>query len=161
MVTQMGTDDGCKIVIGGDHSAADMWYQGTTPFCESALAKWYGSFLESDVVTMFHHGLGGGADELIYPAIKPKIVLWPGTWVRINGDGRGGSYTMGGKPYTLDEVTYNTYFSDLTPDVYHETPNANGVHGWFVSDDGIQILTLAGGKVTIRTYDTRADYYNS
>lgn len=162
MVLQMVTSDGCKVVFGGDHSAADMWYQNVTPFCESALAKWYGTFLESDVVTMFHHGLGGGADELIYPAIKPKIVMWPGTWFRINGQSNGQPYPTGnGGTYKLYEVTYNTYFSDLTPDVYHETPNANGVHGWFVSDDGIQILTFRDGAVTIQTYETRADYYNS
>ncbi len=160
VVTQMITDDGSKVVFGADHSAMDTYYAGK-PFCESALARWYGSFLESDIVTMFHHGLGGGADDEVYPAIKPTIVLWPGTWFRINGDSSGGNYYSGGVPYKLYEVSYNTYFSDLEPDVWHDTPNANGVHGWFVADDGIQIVTFKDGNVSIQTWDTRADYHNS
>ena len=159
MVTQMETAGGCKVVFGADHPAAEGVYGGT-PFCESALAKWYGSFLESYVVTMFHHGLGGGADYLIYPAIKPKIVLWPGTWFRINGQSNGQPYKYGtGEEYKLYEHGYNQYFStDLAPDVYHETPNANGVHGWFVADDGIQILTFFGERAVVATYETRDLY---
>ncbi len=155
IVTQMILDDGSSVVFGADHSAMDTYYQGK-PFCEGALAKWYGTFLDSDVVTMFHHGLGGGADDYVYPAISPSIVLWPGTWFRILGGADGSSYG-----YYLYEVSYNTYFSDLEPDVWHDTPNANGVHGWFVADDGIQILTFKNGEITVTTYETRADYHNS
>jgi hypothetical protein len=158
MVTQLVTADGCKVLFGGDQSVKDVIYDGYS-FCEGALHRWYGDFLQSYVVTMFHHGLGGGADDYIYPTVKPKIVLWPGTWFRINGQSNGQPYMNNGLPYKLFEYGYNQYFSrGLTPDVWHDTPNANGVHGWFVADDGIQILTFMDGRAIVTTYDTRDLY---
>ncbi len=158
MVTQMVTSDGCKVLFGADHPVTDVIYDGYS-FCEGALHRWYGSFLESYVVTLFHHGLGGGADYEIYPTIKPKLVLWPGTWLRINGQGNGQPYMNNGRPYKLHEYGYNQYFSSgLEPDVWHQTPNANGVHAWYVADDGIQILTFSEGKATVTVYDTRSAY---
>ncbi len=158
MVTQMVTAGGCKVLFGADQPVKDVIWGGYS-FCEGAIHRWYGSFLESYVVTMFHHGLGGGADYIIYPTVKPKIVLWPGTWLRINGQSNGEPYMNNGSPYKLYEYGYNQYFSTgLTPDVWHETPNANGVHGWFVADDGIQILTFFGSEAVVATYETRDLY---
>ena len=158
MVTQMVTSDGCKVLFGADQPVKDVIYDDYS-FCEGALHRWYGSFLESYVVTVFHHGLGGGADDYIYPIVKPKIVLWPGIWLRINGQSNGQPYLNNGRPYKLYEYGYNQYFSSgLDPDVWHSTPNGNGVHGWFVADDGIQILTFSEGKATVAVYDARSAY---
>ena len=159
MVTQMVTSDGCKVLFGADHPVKDAIYDGYS-FCEGALHRWYGSFLESYVVTVFHHGLGGGADDYIYPTVKPKIVLWDVTWLRIGGPSEGQSYKDGaGKPYSLDQVGYNQYFtSGLEADCWHDTPNAYGVHAWYVADDGVQILTFSGGKATVAVYDERSAY---
>jgi hypothetical protein len=158
MVTQMVTADGYKVLFGADHPAKDVIYDGYS-FCEGALHRWYGTFIESYVVTVLHHGLGGGADYEIYPTVKPKIVLWPGTWLRINGQGNGQPYMNNGRPYKLHEYGYNQYFSSgLEPDVWHQTPNANGVYAWYVADDGIQILTFEKGTVRVTTYDSRRSY---
>ncbi len=162
MVVQMVTADGTKTILGGDY-----WAAKTNRMVE----KRYGSFLESYVVSLFHHGIGGGADENgnIYKAIKPKIVLWPMPWSKM--DKTDSTVTK----YFSDSV-WNKYFTtgktegtDGAPGTggfeegkIHSTPNANGVLGWFVSDDGIQIVKFnSKDNVSVFTYPTRQDYYNS
>ncbi len=166
MVTQMVTGDGTKVIFGGDH-----WTDKT----KGQLKYRYGTFLESYVCTLFHHGIGGGAENtknenlVIYKmAIKPKIALWPISWAKMSDT--GSSNTL----YFSDSV-WNKYITagknsgDGRPGTggfeegkIHSTPNKNGVYGWFVADDGIQILTFNDkNNVSVTTYATRAAYYNS
>ena len=163
MVVQMETADGTKTILGGDY-----WADKT----DRILERRYGSFLESYVVSLFHHGIGGGADAngRIYEAIKPKIVLWPVSWSKM-------SATSSPTIKFFSDSAWNKYFTTGKTDgtngapgtggfeegKVHSTPNANGVLGWFVSDDGIQIVKFNGTKdnVTVFTYPTRAAYFNS
>ena len=133
IVTQFVMEDGTKLLIGADHPVS-----GNRTWCESALWRWYGSFLESYVVSAFHHGYGGGADIVIYTAIKPKLVLWPVDEYRIELD-------------ELDESNTNRYFtgSDAAD---------RGVVGYYVAGDDIVILSFAEGKATATRYNTFADY---
>ena len=175
LVTQMVTNDGTKVLFGGDHWADQ---------CQGQLKYRYGTFLESYVVTLFHHGQGGGAEDnsimgektgslllggyytgwkySIYAlAIHPKVVLWPNAWAKINSTDP-----------TQDDVPRNLYFTktgsnmnkDFTAgkDKLSTTANNQGVYGYLVADDGIQILTINGlNSVSAATYATRADYYKS
>ncbi len=176
MVTIMEDgSDGMKVLFGGDHYADQ---------CQGQLKYRYGTFLESYVVTLLHHGQGGGAEDnsamsehvgfismggyytgwkySIYAmAIKPKVVLWPNTWAKINSTDP-----------TQDDAPRNLYFTktgsnmnqDFTAgkDALSSTPNNKGVYGYFVADDGIQILTINGAdSVSVTTYETRAEYYSA
>lgn len=145
VVLQMETESGVKVLFGADHAVFGSWYG--MPFCDGALHRWYGSFIESDVVTAFHHGLGGGADRKIYGVIKPKIVLWPASWNRIYNDEHGVAYR-----HSLIEAACNQYFTDPTQ------AKANGVLGYYVSGDGIQILDLSDKELRIRVYESDAEY---
>ena len=43
--------------------------------------------------------------------------------------------------------------------IIYDTPNKNGVYGWFLADDGIQIFTLCGkDRVSVGRYATREAY---
>ena len=167
MVTQMVTNDGTKVLFGGDH---------TVNQTKGQLKYRYGTFLESYVCTLFHHGIGGGADNTTYEkvviykmAIKPKIALWPLTWAKMSAtnssstkyfsDSVWNKYITAGKRWGKDGSPGTGGFEEGK---IHSSPNTNGVYGWFVSDDGIQILTFNGtNNVSVTTYATRADYYNS
>ena len=47
-------------------------------------------------------------------------------------------------------------------DKIHDVPNKNGVYGWFVADDGVQVFTFCGkDRMTVAKYETREAYYNS
>lgn len=148
VVMQMETDSGVKVLFGADHAVFGSWYG--MPFCDGALYRWYGSFIESDVVTAFHHGLGGGADTRIYPVIKPKIVLWPASWNRIYNDERGVAYGR-----SLVDAPCNQYFTDP------EQAKANGVLGYYVSGDGIQILDLSDTALRMSVYESDKAYLES
>ncbi len=167
LVMQMETADGTKTLFGGDHWADQ---------CQGQLKYRYGTFLQSYIVTLFHHGLGGGAEnttdatQSIYATtIKPKIVLWPISWYKMSAT--GSTYTR-----YFSDSKWNQYFTKgktagtsgepgtggFEEGKIHSTPNANGVYGWFVADDGIQILTFnSQNNVSVATYGTRQAYYDS
>ena len=39
----------------------------------------YGDYLESDMMTVGHHGTGNGGEGELYKMINPQIILWPNT----------------------------------------------------------------------------------
>lgn len=157
LVMQMVMMDGKKkvatVLFGGDHSSGAANYgSGLSryPFTWNALAEWYGSFIRSDVMTYFHHGLGGGTDWTTNNTIKPKIVLWPQTWSKIEDAYNGG---QGTNLMNSDHSRYMTRLKQsdqlnglrvsFAEGVIHDTPNEKGVYGYFISDDNIQIVHLA------------------
>lgn len=139
LVLQMVTSDGTKVLIGGDHPV-DGSYDGYN-WCEGAIYRWYGNFIESYVCTTFHHGYGGGADEagVVYTVIRPKVVLWCANQSKIEES-------------NLTNQTRNNYFT--TNGV------ANGVT-YYVAGDNVQVMTFDDGKATVNEYGTFADYKNS
>ena len=74
MVMQIETAEKTKIFIAADHPVNGS-YEGAN-WCEGALYNWYGTALQSYVTTTFHHGFGGGADNIIYTVIDARITLW-------------------------------------------------------------------------------------
>lgn len=58
--------DGVRTIMLGDNGESSTAY----------LNKLYGAWLESDMVTVAHHGYQG-ANSTLYKNIVPKIVLWP------------------------------------------------------------------------------------
>ena len=74
MVMQIETAAKTKIFIAADHPVNGS-YEGAN-WCEGALYVWYGTALQSYVTTTFHHGFGGGADNIIYTVIDARITLW-------------------------------------------------------------------------------------
>ncbi len=165
LVMQMVTEDGCKVIFGGDSPMMDMMLDNDgddiaeTPYTYGAIHKWYGSFIESDVMTYFHHGLGGGSSWAANAAIKPKIVLWPASWGKINGAGTqliNSSHAIYFNKLT-DASSYNTFAEG----VMHDTPNYNGVYGWFVADDNIHVVILKKDALDVIVYDTFAAFYAS
>jgi len=169
MVMQMVTSDGVSVLFGGDHSAAE-WNHGTgssrVPCTWGALRKWYGSFIESYVFTYMHHGLGGGTDWETNATIKPKIILWPCTWGKINGanlHSSGHSIYMtrkvkGGSAFTRDATTLQGNGQGFEEGKLHSTPNYMGVYGWFVADNNVHVVKLKNNDVTVTTYDTIEAY---
>lgn len=138
LVLQMITSDGTKVLIGGDHPV-DGIYEGYE-WCDGAIYRWYGNFIESDVCTTFHHGYGGGADEkgVVYTKIKPRIVLWTVTESRIEKD-------------DLTNRTRNKYF----------TKPSEGVDvKYYVAGDNVQVLSFADGRANVTEYDTFGEYLN-
>ena len=135
----MITSDGTKVLIGGDHPV-DGIYQGYE-WCDGAIYRWYGNFIESDVCTTFHHGYGGGADEkgVVYTKIKPRIVLWTVNESRIEKD-------------DLTARTRNKYFA---------RPEEGVDVKYYVAGDNVQVLSFADGKATVTEYDTFAEYLQS
>ena len=140
IVTQMETDSGVKVLFGADHAVRGN-YNGLL-FCEGAIYKWYGDFIKSDVVTCFHHGFGGGADDNVYKVIKPTVVFWPVTYFRLYKNEYGEPY---GSPVT--EYSINQYFYDP------EQAKANGVRACYVSGDKIQIMDLSNNDLSVTEYE--------
>lgn len=139
LVLQFVTDDGDKIFVGADHPVSGS-YEGTT-WCEGAIYNWYGSFIESDVATAFHHGYYGGADSTVYYVIKPKIVLLPCDQSRIDGN-------------NMSKMPHNKYFMDMNN-------RPSGVSYWTSRDTVVGILTFSNGAPQIKYYDTISEYLNS
>lgn len=131
IVLRLVTADGSTVLFGADQPVGND--SGNWKACEGALYKWYGSFIQSDVVSTFHHGLGGGADNNIYPAVNPSIVLWCQTMYRINLN-------------NLNEVAYNKWFLD------------NKDIRTLLSDNNVQTLTFKNGTIEIAAYDSYSDY---
>ena len=113
------------------------------------IAKWYGSFIESDILCYFHHGRNSGGTLAVNQVIKPKIVLLPTTWGSL-------------EDHNTATQNHALYFMDgLEEGILHETPNANGVYGWFVAQDGAQVLTFKDGSITVADYNSLELYYAS
>ena len=146
LVLRVTTADGQSVLIGADHPVYGS-YNGAL-FCEGALHRWYGDAIRSDVVTVFHHGYGGGADMKIYPTIHPRFVLWPATVARFYHDDKGNPYV--GTP--IPDVPYNRYFTDP------EEAKKNGVEGWYPSGDTVTILTFAKGDIHAIQYASEEEY---
>ena len=146
-VFRLETEDGVTYLCGGDHMVCGQ--VGKVLGGEGALYRWYGSFIRSDIIGAFHHGLGGGADTLIYHFVQPKLVLWPVSWNRIYNDGTG-------KPYvtSLDKYPTNLYFTDP------ENAKKHNVE-YFVSGDAIHVLHFKDGAYSITIYETADEYLNS
>ena len=163
MVTQMVTDDGTKVLFGGDH-----WVLK----CGGQLKYRYGTFIKSYVCTLFHHGQGGGAEDAwpdvpdpwktgIYAmAIQPTVVLWPSTMPVLTTIGdRDQRKTMRNRYFAKDGEDMSLIFEG---NVWHDTPNVNGVHAWYSADRAILTLTVKGkNDLDIVRYETREEYYNS
>ena len=139
LVLQFVTDDGDKIFVGADHPVSGS-YEGTT-WCEGAIYNWYGSFIESDVASAFHHGYYGGADSTVYYVIKPKIVLLPSDQSRIDDSNMG-------------KMPHNKYFMDTNS-------RPSGVSYWTSRNTVVGILTFSNGSPQIKYYDTIGEYLNS
>ncbi len=162
MVVQMVSADGCKIIMGGDSPMMDYVLEetsGSKPYTYGALYKWYGAFIESEVVTNFHHGLGGGSSYETFAAIKPKIVLWPASWGKINGAGT--QLINSSHAIYFNKKTAQSSYNSFAEGVMHDTPNYNGVYGWFVADDNIHVVTFKKDALNVTVYDTFAAFYAS
>lgn len=131
LVLRLVTADGKTVLFGADHPVSTD--AATWKACEGAIYKWYGSFIESDVVSTFHHGLGGGADIKVYQMINPSIVLWCQNIYRTNLN-------------DLHKVTYNKWFL--------ENKNITTL----LADDNVQTLTFGGEEIVIAQYDSFNDY---
>jgi hypothetical protein len=140
IVTQFVMADGTKLLIGADHPV-DYYYNGYN-WCENALVKWYGTALESYIVSTFHHGYGGGADEKIYGVIKPKLVLWSVDGARI---------TASATPLT--QVPHNAYFT--------KNAQANGVVYYTAKGTSVTILQFANGAPTVTYYNNYNEFQAS
>ena len=147
LVMQMVTDDGCTVLFGGDSPMNELIWENKA-MTYGSIHKWYGSFIESDVMTYFHHGHPAGSRLATTQVIKPKIVLWPATWGQI-------------ELKNMTASKHAAYFTDLAEGILHDTPNENGVYGWFVADDNVHVLTLRDGNATVEVYDTLDEYYNT
>ena len=139
LVLQFVTNEGDKIFVGADHPVSGS-YEGT-PWCEGAIYNWYGSFIESDVATAFHHGYYGGADSTVYYVIKPKMVLLPCEQSRIEGS-------------NLAKMPHNKYFMDMNN-------RPSGVSYWTSRDTVVGIITFSNGAPQLKYYDTIGQYLNS
>ena len=92
------------------------------------LNNMYGSTLKSDIMQIAHHGYSGGSTTL-YQRIAPKYTLWPTSQECFNQRTTGGG-----------------------------NGNAQSQNRWarnnstcYVGDDNIEILSFAGGNVTVTT----------
>ena len=92
------------------------------------LNNMYGSTLKSDIMQIAHHGYSGGSTTL-YQRIAPKYTLWPTSQECFNQRTTGGG-----------------------------NGNAQAQNKWarnnstcYVGDDNIEILSFAGGNVTVTT----------
>ena len=131
IVTQFVMGDGTKVLVGADHPV-DGTYEGAN-WCENALVKYYGTALESKVVSTFHHGYGGGANNVIYSVIKPKIVLWDVDDARVSAG-------------SLTTVAHNTYFTT--------NGKANGVTYYTAGGSSVTVLQFANGNPSVKRYNT-------
>lgn len=144
LVMQMETDSGVKVLFGSDHPVNGSY--NDIPYCDGALHRWYGSYIKSDIVTLFHHGFGGGADLEIYDYIKPSVVLWPATFYRLTHDSDGTPYA------NIEFNKRNLYFSDP------ERAKQNGVLGYYISGDKIHIVDLSNKKLEVTEYSHCDEY---
>lgn len=147
LVLRMTTADGSSVLFGADHPVCGS-YNGYR-FCEGALYRWYGDAIRSDVVTVFHHGYGGGADMKIYPTIHPRLVLWPANIARFYHDDAGNPY-----PTAIPDTPYNRYFTDP------EEAKKNGVEGYYPSGDTVTVLTFADQQIQIQQYEDEKEYFS-
>ena len=92
------------------------------------LNNMYGSTLKSDIMQIAHHGYSGGSTSL-YQKIAPQYTLWPTSQECFNQRTTGGG-----------------------------NGNAQAQNRWarnnstcYVGDDNIEVLSFAGGKVTVTT----------
>ena len=138
IVTQFVMADGTKVLVGADHPV-DGTYEGAN-WCENALVKYYGTALESKVVSTFHHGYGGGANNVIYSVIKPKIVLWDVDDARVSAG-------------SLTTVAHNTYFTT--------NGKANGVKYYTAGGSSVTVLQFANGNPSVKRYSTYNEFMAS
>jgi len=143
-VFRLVTEDGVTYLCGGDHMVCGQ--VGRVYGAEGALYRWYGSFIEGDIIGAFHHGLGGGADTLIYHFVKPKLVLWPVSVNRIYNDGAGNPY-----PMSLDKYPTNIYFT------VPENAKKHNVD-YIVSGDAVHVFDFKDGAYHITKYETTDEY---
>jgi len=138
-VYRLITEDGVTYLCGGDHNVNNQHapYYG----CEGALYRWYGSFIESDIVGAFHHGYGGGADTRIYSFVKPRLVLWNVSWSCV-------------KKSSLLQFSVNLYFSEP------ENAKRHNVRS-IISGDTIHVFHFNNGAFTVTEYETADEYFNS
>ena len=146
IVTQFVMADGTKVLVGADHPVSGS-YNGVN-WCENALVKYYGTALESKVVTTFHHGFGGGANDSIYGVIKPKVVLWNVDEYRITKDANGNSYST-----SLNAVSHNSYFTT--------NGAANGVKYYTAGGSSVTVLQFANGNPSVKRYSTYNEFMAS
>ena len=152
LVLQMVTDDGTKVILPGDSPMTEQLYAaaGGNPAVRTygTIWKWYGSFIESDILCYFHHGRNSGGTLEANQVIKPKIVLLPTTWGSL-------------EEHSTATQAHAKYFMDgLTEGVFHTSPNANGVYGWYVAENGAQVVTFKNGDFTIDDYNSLSAFYN-
>ena len=131
----MVTSDGTKVFFASDQPVSE------PNGCELAIYRWYGSFIESYVTTVFHHGNYGGADNRVYYVIKPKIVLWCVDQYRLDLNG-------------LKSFPHNFFFAS------NNAPRL-GVLGVYIAGDNVQILSFDDGAAIVEEYDTFAKYLAS
>ena len=135
VVTQFVMADGSKVLVGADHPV-DGTYNGVV-WCQNALVRWYGTGLRSQVVSTFHHGYGGGADNYIYGVIKPQKVLWGVDYARVTAS-------------SLTTFSHNKYFTT--------NGKANNVTYHMASGSSVTILQFANGTPTLTFYSTFSEF---
>ena len=146
LVMQFVMEDGTTLLIGADHPVNGT-YEGYN-WCEGALYNWYGTFIESYVVSTFHHGFGGGADTTIYNVIKAKLVLWDVDVFRITKDGNGQTL-----PTSLLDVNVNAYFA--------KADDLSGISTYTAKNSSVIILHFANGTAVPTVYEDFELYRNS
>ena len=146
IVTQFVMGDGTKVLVGADHPV-DGSYDGVN-WCENSLIKYYGTALESKVVTTFHHGFGGGANDSIYGVIKPKVVLWDVDEYRITKNADGSSYST-----SLTSVSHNKYFTT--------NGASNGVTYYTAGGSSVTVLQFANGNPSVKRYSNYNEFMAS
>ena len=144
LVTQFVTSDGTKILVGADHPVSGA--TGAYSCCEGALYNWYGDFIQSYVVSTFHHGMGGGADNTIYGVINPTVVLWCIDSYRIKYDEYDNAYSS-----SIDNFTFNKFFTQAKF-------TSSNVSYYVAKNDSIVILRFASGKAIPTVYESIKDY---
>lgn len=144
LVTQFVTADGTKILVGADHPVNGT--SGGYNWCEGALYNWYGDFIQSYVVSTFHHGMGGGADNTVYGVIDPTVVLWCIDSYRIKYDEYGNQIAS-----PISSFSFNKFFTEA------KFTNSN-VSYYIAENDSIVILRFAGGKGIPTVYESINDY---
>ena len=147
LVTQFVTSDGTKILVGADHPVSGA--TGAYSCCEGALYNWYGDFIQSYVVSTFHHGMGGGADNTIYGIINPTVVLWCIDSYRIKYDENGNAYAA--SIGSIADFGFNKFFTQA------KFTNSN-VSYYVAENDSIVILRFVNGKAIPTVYESINDY---
>ena len=146
IVTQFVMGDGTKVLVGADHPVSGS-YEGIN-WCENALIKYYGTALESKVVSTFHHGFGGGANDSIYGVIRPTVVLWDVDEYRITKNADGSAYST-----PLTSVSHNKYFTT--------NGTANGVKYYTAGGSSVTVLQFANGNPSVKRYSTYNEFMAS